>query len=174
MPIDVDALAIRGHWVRHSRHPTNPLPERDPVPDSRWQRGSVVDALYLADEPATAWAEWYRHLAELGLPPDQWLPTHLWTWRVETEVADLSDAERLARVGLQPPRPGRHTWPPCQAIGEELHRAGWPGLLAPSAARPAGRVLCLFRTAGTLTAAEPVSPPELVTRAPVPPRGMVT
>jgi len=26
------------------------LPQRDPRPDNRWQRGHVVDALYLADE----------------------------------------------------------------------------------------------------------------------------
>lgn len=41
-----------------------PLPEREPPPDNRWQRGGVVDALYLADDEDTVWAEWHRHLAE--------------------------------------------------------------------------------------------------------------
>jgi hypothetical protein len=29
----------------------------------------VVEAVYLADCEATAWAEWYRALAEAALPP---------------------------------------------------------------------------------------------------------
>jgi hypothetical protein len=82
------------------------------------------------------------------------MPRDLWTWTVDPqlEVADLSSEDRLQRVGLAAPTPGRLTWPPYQRIGETLHREGWPGLLAPSADRPRdGLVLCLPRRPGLPT-----------------------
>jgi hypothetical protein len=59
----VAATAVRGLWFKHTYPSSLPLPEREPAPDNRWQRGDVVDALYLAESEATVWAEWYRHLA---------------------------------------------------------------------------------------------------------------
>ena len=171
----MDAASAAGRWFKHARRGAGALPRRDPPPDNRWQRGAVVDALYLADEEATAWAEWYRHLAESGLPPESQMPRHLWTWEVgAVDVADLSTGDRLARVGLSPPRPGRRTWPPYQDVGETLWREGWPGLVAPSAARPDHLVLCLFRAGETVPGARPVGRPRLVRRVPTPPTGMAT
>jgi hypothetical protein len=43
----------------------------------RWQHGDVVEGWYFADTPETVWAEWYRWLAEAGLPPMQTLPREL-------------------------------------------------------------------------------------------------
>ncbi|HZQ26316.1 MAG TPA: RES family NAD+ phosphorylase, partial [Acidimicrobiales bacterium] len=143
-------------------------------PDGRWQRGAVVEVFYLADSEETAWAEWYRALVELGLPPHRSLPRDLWAFRVSATVADLSSAPRLAAVGLSPPRPGRSQWPAYQRVGEQLAADGWRGLLAPSAARPEGRVLCLFRNDDPLRGATPLPPPEHVVDAPAPPRGMTT
>ncbi|MCP4660433.1 MAG: RES domain-containing protein [bacterium] len=174
MPLDVQAVAIRGPWFRHSRSGIDPCPHRDPAPDNRWQRGALVDALYLADKTETAWAEWYRHLAELGIPPDQRLPVDLWTWQVDVEVANLSTEKRLRKVGLPRPTPGRHTWLPFQEIGEELQSDGWSGLIAPSAARPSGLVLCLFRAADPIPNAIPQPSPRTITAPPVLPRGMTT
>src|SRR2546430_879545 len=62
----------------------------------------------------------------------------------ELEVADLRDAQRLERVGLEMPVPTRRTWPAYQAVGAELWREGASGLIAPSAARPQQHVLCVF------------------------------
>lgn len=174
MPLEVERVPLLGIWLRQSRSGSVALPERDPPPDSRWQRGAVVDALYLADEEATAWAEWYRHLAELGVPPDHWLPSYLWRWRIDVEVADLRTEEQLGRVGLPWPRPGRATWPAFQAVGERLFAEGWAGLVAPSAARRSGLVLCLFRGGSPLRGADPLSPPREVSTAPAPPTGMTT
>ena len=120
------------------------------------------------------WAEWYRHLAEAGVPPNRQMPRTLWTWRVDVEVADLSTKESLARVGLAPPVPGRRTWPPFQDVGERLWREGWPGLVAPSAARREGRVLCLFRTDDDVRGAQPVGRARVVREPPPPPTGMTT
>ena len=119
------------------------------------------------------WAEWYRHLAEAGLPPHKQMPRSLWTWEVRAEVADLSSDERLHRVGLEPPVPGRRTWPEYQDVGEALFREGWSGLIAPSAARREGRVLCLFRP-GDEIPGRPVGRARVVREPPVPPTGMTT
>jgi hypothetical protein len=35
-----------------------------PAPDGRWQRGEQLAGLYLAQDPDTVWAEWYRALAD--------------------------------------------------------------------------------------------------------------
>ena len=136
-----------------------------------------MDALYLANDVSTVWAEWYRHLAEAGIPPNQQLPRDLWSWEVDASltVADLRTPERLARVGLQVPRPGRRTWHVYQNVGETLWREGWPGLVASSAARPRdGLVLCLFLDAALAISAHPVPPPILIDQPPVPPVGMTT
>jgi RES domain-containing protein len=175
LAVDVDAVRVTGRWVKHAYPGSPPLPVRDAAPDNRWQRGEVVDALYLADEDDTAWAEWYRHLAENGVPPARQMPRDLWGWQVDVDVADLSDPARLARVQLEVPRPGRRAWVPYQRVGEAVAADGWAGLLAPSAARPAHRILCLFRSDdGRVAGATPIPPPVRVEEPPAPPTGMTT
>jgi hypothetical protein len=171
---DVAAVAVRGRWFKHTYPGSLPLPKREPAPDNRWQRGDVVDALYLGDSEDTVWAEWYRHLAERAIPPLAQMPRELWTWEIDIEVADLSTAERLTTAGLPLPVPGRRSWPAFQKVGERLHGEGWPGLLAPSAALPEGRVLCLFRDKDGVRGAEPVSAPRRVPEPPPPPAGLRT
>jgi RES domain-containing protein len=172
--LSVTAVVVRGRWFRHAYAGSSPLPEREPPPDNRWQRGDVVDALYLADSDATAWAEWYRHLAERMIPPLAQMPRELWTWSVRVEVADLSTAERLAEVGLSPLTPDGASWPAYQRVGEQIATEGWRGLIAPSAARPSGKVLCLFRDAHGVRGAQPVPPPREVKEPPPPPTGLRT
>ena len=174
MPLDVTALAVRGRWLKHTQLGTPALPTRNPPPDNRWQRGEVVDALYLADSEETAWAEWYRHLAELAIPPLAQMPRELWTWQVDVEVADLASSDQLAAIGLTPPAPGRGSWPAYQNVGEQLWREGWSGLIGPSAARPEGRVLCLFRSDDTVNGAKPLPPARRISEPPAPPSGLRT
>ena len=178
MALDVDPTpALQRGWLRHSPADADPTARGQPPPDSRWQRGTVVDALYLANDASTVWAEWYRHLAEAGIPPNQQLPRALWSWEIDPSlaVADLRTPARLARLGLGLPSLGRRTWPVYQHVGEALWREGWPGLVAPSAARPRdGLVLCLFRDAARTILAHPVPPPILIDQPPVPPLGMRT
>ncbi len=103
----------------------------------------------------------------------QQFPRDLWRYRVPSlDVADLSTPERLARVGLVPPRPGRRGWPAFQNVGEALWQERWQRLLAPSAARADGLVLCLFVGDPAVLPAQPVA--ALVTEPPVPPTGMRT
>lgn len=176
MPLDVDATAVSACWWRH-------VPDggaiwfRSPhAADGRWQRGELVEGFYLADSPATAWAEWYRMLAEYALRPTVGMPRDLWRLQVELpRAADLRTAERLARVGLAVPRPGTADWASFQRVGGQLWAEGWPALLAPSAARPAdGTVLCVFRTSDTVPGLTPLPPPEIHLEPPPPPRGLRT
>ena len=89
-------------------------------------------------------------------------------------VADLSDEDRLAGVGLPPLQPTRLQWPTFQPVGEQLHVDGWAALVSASAARPDGRVLCVFRTTREVAGARPLAPPTQVDVAPVVPPGMRT
>lgn len=175
MALDVDGKVVRDRFLRHGPDGAPAWPNRDPPPDNRWQRGDVVDALYLADSEETVWAEWYRHLAEKAIPPDEQMPRRVWLWDVDLRVADLSTPGRLGRVGLGPPAPGRQGWPAYQAVGEQVWNEGWAGLLAPSAARPQGKVLCLFRSpGGRIAGARPVGRGRRIARPPAPPTGMTT
>lgn len=136
----------------------------------------MIDALYLAEREDAMWAEWYRHLAEAEVPPMASLPRDVWEFAVtDVRVADLSDEEHLARVGLSLPVPGSRSWPPYQKVGMQLHRDGWRGLVAPSSAHPASLVLCVFLPAGDLPAdAKPARRVRTVEEPPAPPTGMRT
>lgn len=169
----VDLTAVGGRWLRHV--PAGADPQSRPLPpaDNRWQRGDVVDALYLCDEADCVWAEWYRHLAERGLPPHVSLPRDLWTYEIEAlQAVDLRTPEQLARVGLPVPAPGRRGWPRFQAVGEQLHAAGHAGIITASAARPRSVVLAVFLPAPETV--RPVGRPRRVDRVPAPPTGMRT
>jgi RES domain-containing protein len=173
MPID--ARHVGGTWWRQVPAGADVLYRPEEPPDMRWQHGEVVEGLYLADSPETAWAEWYRWLAEAGLPPKQALPRDLWRWDVALpRVADLSNAEQLAGLGLAVPRPGWREWSAFQGAGDRLYLEGWPALLAPSAARPSGQVLCVFRDRDLPSGLRPVPPPDRFDEPPAPPTGMTT
>ncbi|WP_028057917.1 RES domain-containing protein [Candidatus Solirubrobacter pratensis] len=174
MALDVEATLLAGEWIRHAPHSSSLLGRAAEPTDGRWQHGTVVRGLYLADRAATATAEWYRFLAERGLPPARAIPHDHHIWRIALELADLSSRERLAAVGLPLPRPWRRTWSAFQDVGDALCRAGWFGLRAPSAARPGAQIVCVFDH-GTWPPAgcEPVRTVEIA-EVPPPPTGMTT
>ena len=172
--MDVDAIAVGGEWIRHAPHRSSLLGRAEEATDGRWQRGAIVRGLYLADEPATAIAEWYRRLAELGLPPEHSVPHDHHLWKIDLDLANLSNSERLAALGLSTPQPSRRTWPAFQHVGELLWQAGWAGVLAPSAARPRSLIACVFH-AGSWPppACQPVRVNQIAA-VPPPPTGMTT
>ena len=168
----VEPIALAGVWYRQIPAGGDPL-YRPPDPgDSRWQRGSVVEAVYFAESEPTAWAEWYRALAEAALPPGQGLPRDLWRWQIKLpRVADLTD---LDGAGLPPLTPSRRQWAAVQAVGVRRHAEGWPALVSASAARPEGRTLCVFRTTRAIPGCTPLRPPVTVPEPPLVPTGMRT
>lgn len=171
----IDRVPVHGIWWRQVAAGLDPLELRDPPGDGRWQRGAIAGAIYVADREETVWAEWYRALAEAALPPSAWLPCDLWRIEVELDnVADLSTVQRLSAVGLDPPRPNRRTWQSYQDLGEQLAAQGAPGVIAPSASRPEGLVLCLFRDEESPTGASVRGRARRIAEPPVPPRGLRT
>lgn len=175
MNLDLDRVSVAGSWWRHGPHGADPLWLASPPSNGRWQRGSTVAAIYLADEEQTAWAEWYRLLAEAALPPTHGMPRDLWRWTIAvSDVADLGTPEKLARLGLPAPKPSRSAWAAYQEVGEQLHRNGCNGVLYPSAARPRHHALCLFRDGILIQGAEPVRPPITHRDPPALPRGLRT
>ncbi len=173
--MDLDSTSLSGTWFRHITAGGDVYYQSPEPADNRWQRGAVVEALYFADSEETAWAEWYRYLAEAALPPQQGLPRDLWRWEVSLpNVADLTDDDRLARVALPRLQPTRLQWPTFQPVGEQLNVDGWPALVSASAARPEGRALCVFRTAREVPGTRPEPPPTTVNDPPVVPTGMRT
>lgn len=147
---DVDAIRVTGVWYRHTRPDhTTPYWYGHQRRSGRWQRNDVVRGIYLAASEDTAWREWYRLLAEDGIPPKDAVPRALWRVTVDLpDIANLSTAARLRRAGLNAPlRPARGDWPDYQDAGHALWRAGHTGVLAPSAAGGSGKPgksLCIF------------------------------
>jgi RES domain-containing protein len=139
----------------------------------------MVEGFYLAASEQTAWSEWYRGLAELAIPPMRQMPRDLWRFEVCIDgIADLSDADRLAAVGLPFPVPARSQWPLFQAAGETLAKEGWPGVLYPSASRmdhsEGSYALCLFRSTSRISGVAPVGSPTRHNEPPAPPRSLQT
>jgi RES domain-containing protein len=146
-----------------------------PAPDGRWQRGELLVGLYLAEDPDTVWAEWYRALAELGVPPDASLPRDLWRFSLNLKrVADLSRPAALRALGLPDPKPDRAQWPAFQDAGVRLAADGFEGVLFCSSARPTDLCVCVFGSAQGFPGVKPLGSPERTHAAPVPPRGMRT
>jgi RES domain-containing protein len=161
--LDVDTGSLHDVFVRHIPHGADPLYQPPEPADGRWQRGATVGAWYFADEPDTAWAEWYRALAGTGPPPTHAIPRDLWRWRIDLDrVALLDDDTQLARVGLAPPRPTQQQWPGCQEIGDAMHNEGYDALLVASAAGPGHRNVVVFRTEHRVTGCTPQPPPTLI------------
>jgi len=165
--MEVEGRRVGGVWIRHVPHGADLLGRAMPPADGRWQRGEIVGGLYLADGAETATAEWYRALAEQGFSPQDHVPHDHHRWRIDLELADLASEERLAAVGLVPPRPDRRTWRAYQDVGERLREEGWAGVIAPSAARPRSAIVCLFAEDWPPKGCVPI---DAVTVAVVPPR----
>jgi hypothetical protein len=74
--LELDPVAIAGEWIRHAPHRSD-LPGRGPRthPTAARNAANPVRGLYLADEPGTTIAGWYRDLVERGLHPARPSPT---------------------------------------------------------------------------------------------------
>jgi RES domain-containing protein len=165
--VEVEGRRIEGAWIRHVPHGADLFGRAEPPADGRWQRGKIVGGLYLADGAQTATAEWYRALAEQGFSPQDHVPHDHHRWQIDVELADLTTADRLARVGLAQPTPHRRTWSAYQDVGEQLRQDDWAGVVAPSAARPKSLIVCLFADEWPPKGCMPV---EATTVGTVPPR----
>jgi RES domain-containing protein len=167
---DIAWVPMRGTWARHTAPGVDGLDAHSG--GSRWL-ATGRPGLYLADSQETAWAEFYRFLAESRTGPARAMPRDLHRVTVDLDrVADLS-TERARRVlALPRMRASQKQWPAFQAIGEHLIAERAQAVLFGSAARTRSRCLCVFEAglAGLSVEAEPV---RLITPPP-PPRGLRT
>lgn len=176
---NVQPISVVGLFYRHIPAGGDPLFRPEHPADGRWQRGEIIEGFYLAESERTVWSEWYRVLAELAVPPMRQMPRDLWRFDVHIEeVADLSDANMLAALGLPLLVPTRSQWPQFQMVGETLAKAGWPGILYPSASRAEqsedNHALCLFRSSPNIPGVHPVGPPTRYDEPPAPPASLRT
>jgi RES domain-containing protein len=175
MPLPAPRIRVQGTYWRLTRADSEPFPWTAEPSDGRWQRGSVVRAIYLADDEATTWAEWYRHSAEAGVPPGRRLPRAVWRVGVDlADVADLTAPGVLEAHGVKRLDPSRRQWPRTQAIGEAYFADGARGLLAPSAAHRGGVVLAVFRRTKAHPGVRAIPPPTRHDELPPLPRGLRT
>jgi len=172
--VDVDTVAVHGERIRHAPHRSSLLGRAAEPTDGRRQRGEIVRGLYLADEPATAIAEWYRLLAERGLPPARAIPHDHHFWELELQLADLRTPERLARLNLKRPGLDGERGHRFRRLASSCSATGFAGILAPSAARPQALISCIFDLgAWPPDGCRPIKAIE-INEAPAPPTRMTT
>jgi len=169
----VDLVPVEGTWFRHVHAGMNGLAVSHGGNGGRFNPPGLP-ALYLADSEPTAWAEWYRWLAEWTRSPAEHLPRDLYRVAVElTEVADLRTmAARQQASAPARMRPTSTQWPVFQELGARLQAQGAQGILYASAARTRSLCLCVFG-AGLEHLRVDGEPVTIITPPP-PPRGLRT
>jgi RES domain-containing protein len=173
--IDVAWVPVEGIWVHYvslaRRRPGRPRSGLVPAP-GRWQPAGMR-RIYLADSEDTAWAEFYRALAERGQAPTDEMPCEVIHMHVELErVADLRTERARKALGLPRMRPTRAQWPAFQTVGMRLIADGAQGVLYSSAAHVRSLCLCVYEAG--LPAVRTEGEPVRVLTPPPPPRGTRT
>jgi RES domain-containing protein len=140
----IPPVAFEGNVVRHIAPGYLPLSgEGARIHGGRWNPPDSFATLYTALSRETMIDELDRAARRQGLTVADLLPRVEVRYRVSLQrLLDLRDADSLVRVGLVPDDVTSDDWTACQGVGEAAHRAGFEGILAPSAA--AGEVLVLF------------------------------
>jgi RES domain-containing protein len=166
-------VPVKGTWVRQVPAGGEALATRPRRTPGRFHRPGEI-ALYLADTPETAWAEWYRALAARAQKPADDVPRELYRIVIDLDdVVDLSST-RLRQEAALPTRvrPSESQWPAFQRFATAMRAEGARGVLYSSAARTRSLCLCVFEAGlgGLRVESEPVS----VITPPPPPRGMRT
>jgi RES domain-containing protein len=144
---------LSGEWVAYrevgDRFPTfwHPGSHRRPTeePSARWHRQGEGYAQYCSLETDGAWAEFVRFEGIRTEDDRIEYRARLWQlWITETDIADLSTFDKIAACGLDPAIFVDDDHSACQALADELHAAGYRGLLSPSASFPGVTNITLF------------------------------
>lgn len=98
---------------------------------------------YASDREQAAWAELFRHFLDEGVDPFE-VRRRVGAVDVQVEVLDLTDDAIVRSLGVNPADLVSDDYTTTQAVAEEARRAGFAGILAPSAALPGRRTLVLF------------------------------
>ncbi|MHB8691354.1 MAG: RES family NAD+ phosphorylase [Solirubrobacteraceae bacterium] len=168
----VGRVPVAGTRFRHVRSGAGAL-TAGREGDGRFHRPGCT-VVYLADSEATAWAEWYRWLAEWGQPPAEHLPRELHRITVDLDdVVDLSSTAAREAAGVPTRmRPAKSQWTSFQERADRWRGEGAEGVLYSSAARTRSLCLCVFESG--LEHLQIVGEPIHVIAPPPPPRGLRT
>jgi RES domain len=116
-----------------------------PQPSARWHREGEGYAQYFSLETDGAWAELVRYEGIRTDPERLEHRARLWQcWITEADVADLETFDKIVELDLDPGVFTSDDYDRCQALADEFRRAGYRGLVTPSAALPRATNLALF------------------------------
>lgn len=107
---------------------------------------------YASDREQAAWAELFRHFLDEGVDPFE-VRRRVGAVDVDVEVLDLTDDVVVASLGLRAVDLIGDDYSRTQVLADEARRAGFDGILGPSAALPGCQTLVLF--APGITSATP-------------------
>lgn len=111
---------------------------------ARYHRAGSGGTWYASSRERAAWAELFRHHQSPELSPFE-VRRRVGRVRVEDlAVLDLTDPEVRERIGVTEDELVSGDLSLCQAIGDSASRAGFDGILAPSAAIPGEATLAVF------------------------------
>jgi RES domain-containing protein len=148
LPADLPRREFSGVVRRVVRVGVDPMStEGSRKAGGRYNPPGDFGALYAALEPETAAAEVARGLRLRGVDPAGFAADDWWEYEIELRAApmlDLTDSDTLARLSLSLDALTAADAALTREIGAKAHRAGYAGLLVPSAARPGARNLVIF------------------------------
>ena len=153
MTVSADAVARAPRRRLHGRfwHQGSPQRRLEAVADparseGRYHRNGGPGVWYASDQEQAAWAELFRHFSEEGIDPFELLRRVGAANADGLEVLDLTDALVLADLGLEHDDLVGDDYSLTQDLADAARRAGFQGLLGPSAALPGRRTLAVFAT----------------------------
>lgn len=129
---------------RYSSYDT-PFWVRENSQSGRWHRSGDGPTQYLSLSTDGAWAELIRN--EELRAEDEVAMVSVSMWAVLLEggvIADYSTFEKAERAGFGPAALVAEDYEQCQAEGARLRKAGFSGVIAPSAALPGTLNVTLF------------------------------
>lgn len=121
--------------------------------DGRYHRQGGNGVWYGSDQEQAAWAELFRHFVDEGVDPFE-VRRRIGRVRVHLDVLDLTDARVRAHLRIDENDLSGDDYILTQLIASAAERAGFEGVLAPSAVLPGRRTLVVFQTAVRSLAAE--------------------
>ncbi|HYL59419.1 MAG TPA: RES family NAD+ phosphorylase [Candidatus Acidoferrales bacterium] len=117
------------------------------VTSGRYHRAGGPGVWYASSSENGAWAELFRHHEAGGVSPSE-VTRRIGRARIkELRVLDLTDASVREAIGVSAEELTGDDLARCQEIAQRAQRAGFDGILAPSAALDGQQTLVVFATA---------------------------
>ncbi len=139
---------VAGRFWHQSSPSRGLLDVADPaVTSGRYHRVGCGGVWYASSSETGAWAELFRHHEPGGVSPFE-IRRLVGRVRVRNlKVLDLTDSRVRESLGVSEDDLTADDLTQCQALAEQAHRAGYDGILTPSAALAGQTTLAVFAPA---------------------------